>query len=88
MASERSKSYVLYIDHIPENFNFRPIPFSPIGFQAQKNPVFCIKHPNSIQNFTSSPNQRKNFPQCRESHCRFQAALAKVLNPVRDAELK
>lgn len=41
MASERSKSYVLYIDHIPENFNLRPIPFSPIGFQAQKPYVFC-----------------------------------------------
>jgi hypothetical protein len=60
MASERSKSYVLYIDHIPENFNFSPIPFSPIGFQAQKTPVFCIRHPNPIQNFTKISSQRND----------------------------
>lgn len=79
MASERSKSYVLYIDHIPENFNFSPIPFSPIGFQAQKTPVFCLRHPNPIQNFTNPLKRQKTFRDAESRTAAFRQLWPKFL---------
>lgn len=48
----RSKSYVLYIDNIPKNFNFGLLLFSPKLFQTSKTGVFYRQSLFWLQKFT------------------------------------